>query len=123
MGSHIASFLAKLVRWLRRWPMNVVERVDLTKPALIVFDPQDEIIHFPASLFIGLTNKLYYPDPSTQSIENRIRKEYPALLNSILTSLEYEQVDLLTVREIISLNETSKMFNGSSVVKVTFMSC
>lgn len=57
-----ASFLAFLVRLCRGWPMPVASRVDIKKPSLLIFDPDDEIAVFPASLLMGLTDRFYRRD-------------------------------------------------------------
>ena len=39
--------------------MEVAETVDLKRPALLLFDPRDEIVVFPASLLATLTRRFY----------------------------------------------------------------
>lgn len=91
-----ASFLAFLVRLCRGWPMPVASRVDIKKPSLLIFDPDDEIAVFPASLLMGLTDRFYRRDETTEKLEELMDKEYgefqqalAKLLEELQTSLEY----------------------------------
>ncbi|KAK8814043.1 hypothetical protein WA538_000395, partial [Blastocystis sp. DL] len=48
-----------LARVCRRWRMEVAATVDLKRPALLLFDPRDEMVVFPASLLATLTKRFY----------------------------------------------------------------
>ena len=39
--------------------MEVADTIDLKRPALLLFDPRDEIVVFPASLLATLTRRFY----------------------------------------------------------------
>lgn len=111
----IASFLSTLVRVFRRWPMDVISGVDLNKPSLFVFDPRDEIISFPASLFIGLTNKHFSQDIATRKIEEEIRSCYPSFIQIILQNMRENGFDMSSITSC-----SEKKENESVVYQVWF---
>lgn len=93
--SNTASFLAFLVRVCRGWPMPVAPQVDITKPSLLIFDPDDEIAVFPASLLMGLTDRFYRKDETTAKLEAMLDEQYSIfqmdltmLLNELQTNLD-----------------------------------
>lgn len=61
--------------------MNVIANVNMNKPTVIVFDPRDEIVHFPASLFMGLTNQLCPQDSFV--VEEHIHSQYKTFLVAV----------------------------------------
>lgn len=89
-----ASFLAFLVRLCRRWPMPVASRVDITKLSLLIFDPDDEIAVFPASLLMGLTDRFYRRDETTEKLEAQMDDDYRDFQQALMTLLEALQTSL-----------------------------
>lgn len=72
--------------------MNVIGNVNMNKPTVVVFDPHDEIVHFPASLFMGLTHQLYPQDSFDD--EEYINSQYKAFLKAIKEILIEEGITL-----------------------------
>ena len=100
----IAPFLVKLFKLFRRWDMNVLENVSFSKPSLFIFDPSDEIINFPASLFLGITHQYYSQNMMTFDLENAIRTNYLRVLTKL---------DVLLKERNLSLNELLLEFHSS----------
>lgn len=65
----VASIIAVLVRICRRWPMKIAPIFDIKRNSLLLFDPEDEIVKFPASLITGLTHRFCRPDSDMTKIE------------------------------------------------------
>lgn len=72
--------------------MDVIGNVNMNKPTVVVFDPRDEIVHFPASLFMGLTHQLYSQDSFDD--EEYIHSQYKAFLEAIKEILIEEGMTL-----------------------------
>ena len=68
--SILASAIAVLVRLCRRWPMEIAPIFDTKRNSLILFDPEDEIVNFSASLIAGLTRRFCKPDSDVNHIES-----------------------------------------------------
>ena len=49
--------------------MKIAPIFDIHRNSLILFDPEDEIVCFPASLITGLTSRYYRPDSDVNEIE------------------------------------------------------
>ena len=89
--------------------MPVSPYVLLNHPSLLIFDPRDEIIKFPASLISGLTHSLYhhchiYKHTTTTTVtstkddddelimrqERNVREAYRTFMNTITSVIQQE---------------------------------
>ena len=79
--------------------MPVAARVDITKPSLLLFDPDDEIAVFPACLLRGLTERFYRPDETTSKLEGMMTQQYYDFQSALTLLMTEQQVDLEWVEE------------------------
>ena len=79
--------------------MPVAARVDITKPSLLLFDPDDEIAVFPACLLRGLTERFYRPDETTSKLEGMMTQQYYDGQSALTLLMTEQQVDLEWVEE------------------------
>ena len=87
--------------------MKVADKIDVSIPSLLLFDPRDEIVVFPASLLFGLTCRYYKQDPATIKLENALREEYKECVKSIQNCLKKELASFDEVWELCtSLSST-----------------
>ena len=74
--------------------MPVSPYVLLNHPSLLIFDPRDEIIKFPASLISGLTRSLYkHHHDSTDLLrqqEQTVRQAYRGFMKAITSVIQQE---------------------------------
>ena len=97
--THSLAFpLPQLVQLCLKWPMPVYPSVQLHRPTLLIFDPRDEIIHFPASLISGLTHHLMNEYKQSdlyftmQSSITRLRTTYRSFIELVVILMN-EEID------------------------------
>ena len=104
-----------LVRVCRRWPMKVADKIDVSIPSLLLFDPRDEIVVFPASLLFGLTCRYYKQDPATIKLENALREEYKECVKSIQNCLKKELASFDEVWELCTSLSSTSIFSSKVI--------
>ena len=80
--------------------MDVVSTVNIYQPALLVVDPHDEIVHFPASLFIGLTCKYYKDSLQTKKQEEWLLENYDGFLQNMNELIQEAGMDWMLMKSI-----------------------
>ncbi|KAK8789579.1 hypothetical protein WA171_001671 [Blastocystis sp. BT1] len=119
MNSLVEQFVPRplpfLVRVCRRWPMKVADKIDVSIPSLLLFDPRDEIVVFPASLLFGLTCRYYKQDPATIKLENALREEYKECVKSIQNCLKKELASFDEVWELCTSLSSTSIFSSKVI--------
>ena len=125
-ASKIASIIAVLVKMCRRWPMKIAPIFDIHRNSLILFDPEDEIVSFPASLITGLTSRYCRPDSDVNEIETLflagIQKgreivSRMATVNDIESELSnYEAMTEWQVIEMEGVSQRTKVVSSTEIV-------
>ena len=111
-SSHSGQPLPLLVKLCRRWSMNIVDKVDISVRSLVLFDPRDEIVVFPASLLFGLTCRYYKQDHATITLENALREEYQKCVKSIQNCLKKESTSFDDVWELCTTLSSTSVFSS-----------
>ena len=95
--------------------MEVAEKVDINKPSLVLYDPCDEIVVFPASLIFGLTCRFYQQDPKTKKLETLLREEYRECIKSIQSCLKKELTTFEEVWELCTSMSSTSVFTSKVI--------
>lgn len=106
--------------------MKIAPIFDIHRNSLILFDPEDEIVSFPASLITGLTSRYCRPDSDVNEIETLflagIQKgreivSRMATVNDIKSELSnYEAMTEWQVIEMEGVSQRTKVVSSTEIV-------
>lgn len=80
--------------------MDVVSTVNIHQPAVLVVDPHDEIVRFPASLFMGLTHKYYIETSETKRQVKWLLENYQSCLQCMNELMVQADMDWVRMQHI-----------------------